>query len=378
MQVLHVIPAIAPRYGGPSQLVIDLCVSLLGQGVSTHIVTTNADGQGQLDVGLEQWTEYRGVQTLFFSKNFSEAYKYSRGLGKWLERHVADYDLIHIHAIFSYATLAAGRCCIDRKIPYIIRPLGSLDPWSMQRKRWLKSGLLRFGLDRILRQASVIHYTSKLEQQAAESLLGLGNGRVVANAVSPSNVEIVEPGVENYILYLGRLHEKKKLPLLIETFATIRSNPAMKGITLVIAGSGEKKMEQQLRQACRLHNCEDIVVFTGWIEGAEKAGLLRNARLVVLISENENYGISAVEAMSAGIPVLINRGVYLYPDVLEADAGWVNEDDANLSADLVEAIGNTDTSARKAANGLRLVAERFSWPAISRQVLSLYHDVLEK
>jgi glycosyltransferase involved in cell wall biosynthesis len=358
--------------------VIDLCVSLLAQGVTAHIVTTNADGQGQLDVETGQWTGYRGVPTLFFTKSFSEAYKYSRALGYWLERHVTDYDLVHIHAIFSYATLAAGRCCIDRNIPYIIRPLGSLDPWSMRRKRLLKSGLLRLGLSRILRQASAIQYTSKLEQQAAESLMSLGSGRVVANAVSPLSEEIVEPDYENYILYLGRLHEKKKLPLLIERFAAARSNPAMEGMMLVIAGSGELKVEQQLRQVCRLHNCEDIVAFTGWIEGAEKTGLLHNAHLVVLISENENYGISVVEAMSAGIPVLINRGVYLYPDVIEADAGWVNMEDTNLSADLVEAIENKDASARKAANAMRLVTEKFSWPVVSSRMLSLYHDVLGK
>jgi glycosyltransferase involved in cell wall biosynthesis len=356
--------------------VIDLCVSLLAQGVTTHIVTTNADGQGLLDVEPGRWTGYRGVPTLFFTKNFSEAYKYSRALGKWLERHVVDYDLVHIHAIFSYATLAAGRCCIDRNIPYIIRPLGSLDPWSMRRKRLLKSALLRLGLNRILRQANAIQYTSELEQQAAESLMGLGNGRVVANAVSPLSEEFVEPEVENYILYLGRVHEKKKLPLLIEKFAAARSNPAMESMVLVIAGSGELKMEQQLQQVCQFHNCENSVVFTGWIEGAVKAGLLRNARLVVLISENENYGISAVEAMSAGIPVLINRGVYLYPDVIEADAGWVNMDDADLSADLVEAIENKDASARKAANGVRLVSEKYSWPAVSNRMLSLYHEVL--
>jgi glycosyltransferase involved in cell wall biosynthesis len=120
------------------------------------------------------------------------------------------------------------------------------------------------------------------------------------------------------------------------------------------------------------------VAFTGWIEGAEKTGLLHNAHLVVLISENENYGISVVEAMSAGIPVLINRGVYLYPDVIEADAGWVNMEDTNLSADLVEAIENKDASARKAANAMRLVTEKFSWPVVSSRMLSLYHDVLGK
>ncbi len=303
MQILHVIPAIAPRYGGPSQLVIDLCVALQDIGVTTRIATTNADGQNQLDEELGRWVEFRGVQTILFRRNFSESFKYSRSLEKWMKQHAGDYDLVHIHAIFSHSTFAAGRYCLEQNIPYIIRPLGSLDPWSMQRKHWLKTGLLRFGLERILRQANAVHYTSALEQRAAESLLGLDNGRVVANAVTPLTNEVAEPGVENYVLYLGRLHGKKKLPLLIQAFAEARADPTMHNVSLVIAGSGEAKIERQLREVCRLKGCEDSVIFTGWIEGARKAALLRGARLVVLISENENYGIAVVEAMSAGVPV---------------------------------------------------------------------------
>src|SRR5215471_6750454 len=109
MRVLHVIPAIAPRYGGPSQAILGMCQGLRDRGLAVLIATTDADGRGRLPVPREVEVEYRGARAVFFPRQWSEAFKYSRPLARWLDANVGRFDVVHVHAVFSHACLAAGR-----------------------------------------------------------------------------------------------------------------------------------------------------------------------------------------------------------------------------------------------------------------------------
>ncbi|HKC63758.1 MAG TPA: glycosyltransferase, partial [Pyrinomonadaceae bacterium] len=134
LKVLHVIPSVAPRYGGPSRAVVEMCHALKGCGVDTLISATNADGGGRLNVKIGEPVSYKDVPAIFFPRWWSEAFKYSKPLACWLNAHVADFDLVHIHAVFSHACLAAAKACSKKGVPYVVRPLGTLDPWSLKQK----------------------------------------------------------------------------------------------------------------------------------------------------------------------------------------------------------------------------------------------------
>ena len=102
MKVLHIIPGIAPRYGGPSRAILEMSRVLKTRGVESLVVTTDADGPGRLPVELGRPITYRGIETIFFSRQWSEAFKYSRPLACWLKAHVKNFDLVRIDAIFSH------------------------------------------------------------------------------------------------------------------------------------------------------------------------------------------------------------------------------------------------------------------------------------
>ena len=112
-----------------------MCLALQRAGVDVELCATDADGNGRLDVELGKPTLYRGVRTHFFRRDRSEAFKLSRSMDHWLDENIAGYDIVHIHAVFSHATHAAAQACRCDRVPYIVRPLGSLEPWSMQQKR---------------------------------------------------------------------------------------------------------------------------------------------------------------------------------------------------------------------------------------------------
>jgi glycosyltransferase involved in cell wall biosynthesis len=387
LKVLHVIPAVAPRYGGPSRAVFDMCRPLPERGARVLIATTDADGGGCLPVELGREVEYNGIPTIFFSRQFSEAFKYSAPMARWLSRNVAAFDVVHIHAVFSHACLAAARACRRRGVPYIVRPLGTLDPWGMRQKPLRKRLFMRLGVDAMLRGAAAIQYTAAGEKVAVEGALGYGKGVVIPLGIEGASAAAGPltgggegpPGVPAegpYILFLSRLHHKKGLELLLEAFVPLALTGELSGWRLVVAGDGDPSYVAGLKQKARALGGEDQVSFVGWLDGKAKARALDGASLLALPSYQENFGICLVEAMARGVPLVISPQVNLAPDVEEGGAGWVAGLDVDsLRAALRESMLDGEERRRRGGAGRKL-AERFSPAETSRQLLDLYREIM--
>src|SRR5262245_50001383 len=99
MKVLHVIPSLSAKEGGPSLALPVMARALRQQGVEVTIATTDDDGRGERrTVPLSRLIKDEdGVQYIYFRKN-TEFYKFSLQLTRWLLKHVIDFDIAHIHA----------------------------------------------------------------------------------------------------------------------------------------------------------------------------------------------------------------------------------------------------------------------------------------
>ncbi|HWQ14974.1 MAG TPA: glycosyltransferase [Roseiflexaceae bacterium] len=389
IRALHVIPALAPRYGGPSQAVLGVCRALRDAGVEALIATTDADGPGRLPVPVGQVTDYRGAPAIFFPRQWSESFKYSAPLAAWLRQRVAEFDLVHVHAVFSHACLAAASACRRHGVPYLVRPLGTLDPWSLGQKRLRKRLLWHLGVKQMLHGAAAIHYTTAAERRLAEGPLGLERGVVVPLGVDEELLaETVRPelfrrhfpelGQDPYVLVLSRLHPKKGLEVFLEAFQQVVRQPALGHWRLVVGGDGEPSYVASLKRLARgmAGGGPSAVTFTGWLAGREKAAALRGASLFALPSRQENFGLAVVEAMACGVPVLVSPQVNLAEEVQAAGAGWVAPlDGDHLARVLAEALADADARAARGAAGRRLALERFTWPAVAAQLLELYRSL---
>jgi glycosyltransferase involved in cell wall biosynthesis len=379
-RVLHVIPAIAPRYGGPSVATLGMCRALSGVGIETLVVTTDADGPGRLAVELDAPQAYDGARVLFFRRGLSESFKWSGRLGAWLAAHVADYDVVHVHAVFSHSSLVAGRTCREAGVPYLVRPAGTLDPWSVRRKRLRKRILFRLGVDDLLAGASVMHYTSAEEWRLAETAVpGLSRGVVVPLGIDDALfARDAAPQSPPYVLSLSRLDEKKGLDLLIRAFAEVAADRHVSDWRLVIAGDGDRGYMARLRELARADKSGSRIDFTGWVSGQSKVDLLRGASLFALPSHQENFGISVVEAMACGVPVLVTPGVNLANDIETYGAGWVAaRTPAAFSRALRATMDDAGARARRGESGRRL-ADQFRWPAVANHLRAVYEDVIRR
>ncbi|MGB3559009.1 MAG: glycosyltransferase, partial [Geitlerinemataceae cyanobacterium] len=136
LKILQIVPSISLVYGGPSQMVLGLSEALARQGVEVTVLTTNANGdvgQPPLNVPLNEPVSKNGYQVRYFSCSPLRRYKFSLELLRWLWKHAAEYDVAHIHALFSPVTTAAAWVARQRNLPYILRPLGTLDPADLQK-----------------------------------------------------------------------------------------------------------------------------------------------------------------------------------------------------------------------------------------------------
>src|SRR5437879_700359 len=147
-----------------------LAGSLARAGIETHVATTDDNGPETLQVRCGVPVVQDGATYWYFRRQ-TRFYTFSWPLGAWLARHVADFDAVHIHALFSFATLPAAYWARRRGVPYIVRPLGTLNEWGMRNRRpWLKRLSFRLIESRILKHAALVHYTSDQERLEAETL----------------------------------------------------------------------------------------------------------------------------------------------------------------------------------------------------------------
>lgn len=384
MRVLQVIPAVAPRYGGPSKAIFEMCRALKSRGLEVLIATTDVDGRARLQVQTGSEIEYRGVPTIFF-RGLGERFNYSPALGRWLDDNAAGFAVVHIHAVFSHPCIAAARACRKHNIPYIVRPLGSLDPWSMQQKALRKRLMWQMAAGRMLREAASIHYTTDEEQRLAESSLALDHGVVIHLGVDlePIQGATVEAsfrehhsalGERPYVLALSRIHPKKNLELLIEVFLELTKRPELSHWRLVIAGEGDSSYLARLRA---LAQNGDPIIFAGWIDGSMKSSAIQQASLFASPSRQENFGIAAAEALACAVPVVVSEHVNLASEIARANAGWVASlERADFSRMLCEAMMSGEERQRRGRAGKCFVEENLSWETTASELEKLYSAVI--
>jgi glycosyltransferase involved in cell wall biosynthesis len=360
-----------------------MCRALQVKGIEILLVTTN-DGI-DLDGNLPGVPiEYKKVSTLFFPFQWGKSFKFSRQMSVWLDENVEQFELVHIHAVFNHACVAAAHACRKHLVPYVVRPLGTLDSWGMQQKRLIKSAFLLLTGKRMLRDAAAIHYTTRAEREVAEHLLQLNHGNVVPLGI---DLEIIEstlndeqqsprPPDHPYVLVLSRLHPKKGLEILIDAFLTVVRQPEFENWRLVLAGDGPKDyvsfLKNKAASAIGIRN----IVFPGWLEGEAKKLFLRRASLLALPSYGENFGLCVLEALTCGVPVIISPHVNLAEAIDAAGAGWIASVDREaLASTLREAFSSTSERVRRGKAGSAM-SVRFTWPEVARDLLAMYSTVL--
>jgi len=263
-----------------------------------------------------------------------------------------------------------------------------IDPWFKETfplkhlKKWLYWPWAEY---RVLRDAAAVIFTSEEERlQARKSFwlyrtrervspLGVEAAPILPNAKSKFLSRYPQLQDTRNFLFLGRLHPKKGCDILLDAFARIQSRDP---ISLILAGPDQIGWEAKLRRQVAQLNLTDRVVFTGMLKDEMKLGAFAAADAFILPSHQENFGISVVEALAAGVPVLISNRVNIWREIEADRAGYIESDDFPSTVRLLQRWIDTTPSEREAMrqNARRCFEQRFE---INRAVDSLLQILTE-
>jgi len=390
MKVLHVIPSIAKVRGGTSQAVLDMVKALQITNVNAEIVTTNDDGDNLLDVPLGKRIQYNHVPVWFFDR-FSpnikpiREYAFTGELTQWLWQNISQYELVHVHALFSYPSTIAMAIARWKNIPYIVTPHGLLCEWSLQQSTRKKQTYLKVIEKANLNGSQILHFTSEKEQQEV-SLLGLHK----PNFVLPLGISLPTkindarqllrqqfniPRDEPVILFLSRLHSKKGLEYLIPALGKLIHHR----FTFILAGNGTPDYEAQIESLLVSHGLRDRTFVVGFVQGQTKNILMQGSDLFVLTSHSENFAVSVLESLAVGVPVLVTPGVALASVVKQNQLGYVPDLDVAAIIDALKDYFSNPQQAKKMGDRARqFVLEKYTWENIAYQIVQVYQKVLNK
>jgi glycosyltransferase involved in cell wall biosynthesis len=385
VRILHVIPHYYPavRYGGPIRSVHGLAAATGALGHEVHVYTTNVDGPGVSDVPTGAPVKRDGVSVWYFPAGFGRKVFRSPAMDRKLDQAVPNFDIVHIHYIWVWPTVAAATAARRHRVPYVLSPRGMLVADLIRRKSQLakRTWLMLFDR-RNVEAAAAVHVTA--ESEAAElRALGLKPRRikVIPNGIdTPGNTGLAagapasassQVGSAPYVLFLGRISWKKGLDRLISAIAVVE------GVDLVIAGYDENNYQASAERLAAQAGVRARVRFIGPVDGDAKWALIRAASCLVLPSYNENFGMAVIEGMAAGCPVVVTEEVGLADVVRESGSGLVASGrPGDLAKAIASVVRSPESRREMGAAGVRTTRERFGWPAIARQVQALYFSCL--
>ena len=385
MKILHVIPSISTKRGGPSKAVFDMVKALRSEGVDASILSTN-DNSTYREEGfvVGKWFWYLDVPVLLLPCHESRfriirEFLFSSSLTFWLLKYTQSYDLIHVHAIFSYPSTIAMLIARVYSKPYIVRSIGQLSEWSLSQSKLRKMIMLCLIERSNLSKAVAVHVTSISEQEDVLKLK-LGNpilllGLGVDFDENRDNLLETEPGHCIKFLFLSRLHPKKQLEVLMMALACLKDSYKNENWCLYIAGDGAQDYVAKLKSLAAELAIANHIVWMGHITGIIKDNLLKNVDWYVLPSASENFAISAVEAMAAGVPVIITKHVGVSDMVQKHRAGIIAEANTKqLTQALHQAMNGPPLAMKQASR--KLVKDHYLWSSIARKLTAFYSEVL--
>ena len=385
MRILQIVPSISLVYGGPSQMVLGLSAALARAGVEVTVITTDSNGdtgQAPLDVPLDCPVEQDGYQVRYFRCSPFRRYKFSVDLLGWLYKHAKEFDLAHIHALFSPVSSCAATVARSRNLPYILRPLGTLDPADLQKKKQLKQLYAALLEKPNIAGAAAIHFTSLQEAKVSERF-----GVYTKDLVIPLGVQLPSTNTQLPItnspfptlLYMSRIDPKKGLNLLLPALENLLAEGFKFHFVLAGGNPQDPDYEGKIKAQVQASPLAEYTTIAGFVTGDRKLSLLKQADLFVLPSYYENFGIAVAEAMASGTPVVISDGVYIWQDVQRAEAGWVAALTVeSLSEALKLALESEEERKRRGERAKEYARSHYSWDAIAQQTIAAYQDILSQ
>ena len=238
----------------------------------------------------------------------------------------------------------------------------------LEHPEWFRgsfSAWYRLFLPILAKRVRKVFAPSEYVKQKVIRHFGIENVTVTPNGVDPS---VFHPDAKQkefdlpkcYILFVGSLEPRKNLDHLLRVWNEIKND--FKETGLIIVG-----VSGYVFRSLNLPHEVERVRFLGYVEDETLAGLYANATLFVLPSQDEGFGLPALEAMASGTPVIVSDGGALPEIVDEAGLIFCLSNPVGLKNALKECLSNAKLRLELKEKGL-VRAQQFSWKTTAELV----------
>ena len=366
IKLLHVITSTNPVTGGPIESIRQIYKYAKQFNIVQEIVC--------MDKSNSPWLKDKSLPKIYAVGPAYFKYAFNFKIKNWLKKNLANYDMVILNGIWQYPSLIASNIASRLRIPYWVFYHGMLDPWFQKVyffKKIKKIIYWKLFQCKGIEKAEAVFFTAAREKILArkqflpynikEEVFPYGiSGPSRKNIFSKNPLLKKYPELKNkkVILYLGRIAEKKGCDMLIEAFSKIENSDS--SWHLLIVGSSNKYSEI-LKKICNQLKISARVTWISGLYGSDKWDAYYLANVFCLPSHQENFAITVIESISAGLPVIISNKVNTFYEIKKYKAGLIcNDNVGSVLIGLKKWMKISDQKRnRMSSNGKQLFKEKF-------------------
>ncbi len=327
-KILRITTTLDPKFGGPSVGVLESSKNLINNGFKVDIITIDKKKFSNIKL--------KNLRIINFKNYFGKNYRFCISLFFWLLKNKKKYNYFIIHGIWQFPTLLA-RMMLKKK--YYVYTHGQLDPFfglnflkSLKKKLYwylIEYKNLQYSISILLTSLGEKKNLDKTYVRTSKIKKKIINYGIYKKKINIKKINSVFSKKYPYLkkksfyLYLGRYNEKKGCDIIIKSINKYKR----KLLTPVLfAGPFDNnEYEIYIKKLVKDFKLNKTIFFSDAIFGDLKWGAILNCKAMLLASHGENFGISIVESLSMGRPVITTNKVNIYSDILKSKSGFISD-----------------------------------------------------
>lgn len=367
MRVLQVARQFYPKVGGIESCVLNLSRRLLSRGHQVEVVTLDRDLITGAPIDSPSVIDSIPIHRVPYlgSRRYPIA-------PSWL-RFTSGFDVIHIHAIdFFIDSAAAAKSIRFLSAPVVLTTHGGIFHTAAWRN--LKKAYWHLVLRQTLTAAEKVVAVSDTDAALFSSIVEPEKLVTIPNGIDSVFSQPGSARVRGRLMCVGRVSPSKALDKVVQLVASIADERP--DLELVIVGPDENDTAAALKRQAVALGIEGQVRVLGPLAASDLAALVSSAHLFISAAPHEGFGITTVEALSAGVPVFVTR-TGVHEQVVEPGANgwlWSGVPDADAVATLRAALLLPEPRLDEMQRAARNSAAPFSWELTTDRYEQVYKN----
>jgi glycosyltransferase involved in cell wall biosynthesis len=387
MRILIVLPSINPLTGGPAKSNLLQAKELALSGHHVELFSTSWPDLGTPNRGKIEQDGF--VIRLFRATSLPGLghVPYSPTLLTALTKEVQNFDIVHFGSLWNPLISRAMAILRQSNVPYVITPHGMMDPIVFSRNRFLKACWAWMFERQNVEEADLVVFTSEGEESKARTQgWRLRRTIILPNVVDLTaglnlpprhQIESKYPQLSGHhvVIFVGRIDWVKNLDKLIAAIALLREKG--KDVLLLCVGPDNDGYQAGLERLADELGIRDSVIFTGLLEGEDLQAVFARADVLALVSQKENFGRSAADALAAGVPIVLSGGVDQGENWPKPPVWRVEQSKYSIACGLDDALAYSSSSGLPASEA-RDLARREWGNSRCGELIASYETVISE